>query len=285
MKLLLTGANGQLGRCIQDRLPAGWSIWATDSNELDITNQDAVLSAVKEFQPDAIINAAAYTAVDKAEGEPDLARLVNEVGPENLAIASKINGSLLIHVSTDYVFDGTSSTPYCENDKTGPLGIYGITKLAGEKAVIRENPKSIIIRTAWVFSEYGNNFVKTMLRVGKDRSNLNIVDDQVGCPTYAGDIANTIINLLKIDAPVGIYNYCGDSFISWCGFSKVIFDIAKELNIVDTTPIVNAITSDQYPTPVKRPNFSVLNTSKIEQLGMVPSNWKNALYIVLPKIS
>ncbi|MEB7598147.1 dTDP-4-dehydrorhamnose reductase [Raoultella terrigena] len=285
MKLLLTGANGQLGRCFQDRLPEGWSLWATDSTELDITNKETVLSAVKQYKPDAIINAAAYTAVDKAEDEFELAKLVNEVGPANLAIASKLYGITLVHVSTDYVFDGKSSIPYLESDNTAPLGVYGQTKLAGEIAVLRENPESIIIRTAWVFSEYGNNFVKTMLRVGNERKNLSVVDDQVGCPTYAGDIASVIVNLLKIDPPKGIYNFCGDSSLSWCEFSKVIFDIANELNVIDTIPQVSAITSDQYPTPVKRPSFSVLNTQKIEQLGMEPSNWKSALYKVLPKIS
>lgn len=285
MKLLLTGANGQLGRCFQDRLPEGWKIWATDTTELDITNRTAVLLAVKNFQPDVIINAAAYTAVDKAESDKDIAKLANEYGPENLAIASKINNALLIHVSTDYVFDGSSSIPYLESDLTNPLGVYGETKLAGEKAVQQENSESIIIRTAWVFSEYGHNFVKTMLRVGTEKKSLSVVDDQIGCPTYAGDIADAIISLIKLDAPRGIYNYCGDISVSWCDFSKTIFHIANELGVIANMPHVEGISSDQYPTPVKRPNFSVLNTNKIEQLGIIASNWKNALYTVVPKIS
>lgn len=185
MKVLLTGSKGQLGSCFQDRLPAGWEIWATDSDVLDITDLNAVRVAVTNFQPNIIVNAAAYTAVDKAETEHELATLINKVGPENLAVAANEVGARLVHVSTDYVFDGTASTPYIETDVTNPLGMYGLTKLDGEIAVAAVQPEAIIIRTAWVFSEYGNNFVKTMLRLAKERDTLSIVADQRGCPTYA----------------------------------------------------------------------------------------------------
>ncbi|WP_323635180.1 dTDP-4-dehydrorhamnose reductase [Pectobacterium polaris] len=284
MKVLLTGSNGQLGRCFQDRLPAGWQVWATDTAELDITDYAKVLAAVKECQPDAIVNAAAYTAVDKAESEPELAALVNKTGPENLARAAKEVGARLVHVSTDYVFDGTATVPYVETDKTNPLGVYGQTKLDGEIAVSTVLPDAIIIRTAWVFSEYGNNFVKTMLRLAKDRDELSIVSDQRGCPTYAGDIAQAIIDLLEKEAEAGIYHYCGDNEVAWSDFADAIFSSAKKQGMLANTPVVNAISTDQYPTPAKRPSYSTLNNNKIIQIGITPSDWLKAISLVLSKL-
>ncbi|MFE8117185.1 dTDP-4-dehydrorhamnose reductase [Brenneria goodwinii] len=283
MKILLTGANGQLGRCFQDRLPEGWQVWATDTAELDITDYEKVLVAVKAFQPDSIVNAAAYTAVDKAESEPELAALVNKNGPENLARAAKEIGARLVHVSTDYVFDGTATVPYVETDKTNPLGVYGKTKLDGEIAVSHILPDAIIMRTAWVFSEYGNNFVKTMLRLGKERESLGIVSDQRGCPTYAGDIALAILDLLKLNVSGGIYHFCGDKEVAWHEFAEAIFARAVELGKLDKTPVVSAITTEQYPTPAKRPLYSVLNTMKINKLGIVSSDWCFSLTDVLIK--
>ncbi|UFT95776.1 dTDP-4-dehydrorhamnose reductase [Pectobacterium carotovorum] len=284
MNVLLTGSNGQLGRCFQDRLPAGWQVWATDTAELDITDYSKVLAAVKECQPDAIVNAAAYTAVDKAESEPELAALVNKTGPENLARAAKEVGARLVHVSTDYVFDGTATVPYVETDKTNPLGVYGQTKLDGEIAVSTVLPDAIIIRTAWVFSEYGNNFVKTMLRLAKDRDELSIVSDQRGCPTYAGDIAQAIIDLLKLNAEGGIYHFCGDKEVSWCQFAEATFDTALRLKKLEKDPVVKAITTEQYPTPAARPLYSVLNCGKISELGVVPSDWRQALIVSVAKL-
>ncbi|MCG8706890.1 dTDP-4-dehydrorhamnose reductase [Brenneria sp. 4F2] len=277
MKVLLTGANGQLGRCFQDRLPEGWQVWATDAVELDITKREDVMDAVKNYQPDVIVNAAAYTAVDKAESEPVLAALINETGPENLALAAKEVGARLVHVSTDYVFDGTATRPYVETDPTNPLGVYGKTKLDGENAVSRVLPDAIIIRTAWVFSEYGNNFVKTMLRLAKDRDELGIVADQRGCPTYAGDIAQAIIDLLQKKADGGIYHFCGDEEISWHGFAEVIFSQALKKGTLAKIPQVKPITTEQYPTPASRPAYSSLNCNKIEKLGVKPSNWEQAI--------
>ncbi|MCA6975824.1 dTDP-4-dehydrorhamnose reductase [Pectobacterium carotovorum] len=284
MNVLLTGSNGQLGRCFQDRLPAGWQVWATDTAELDITDYSKVLAAVKEYQPDAIVNAAAYTAVDKAESEPELAALVNKTGPENLARAAKEVGARLVHVSTDYVFDGTATVPYVETDKTNPLGVYGQTKLDGEIAVSTVLPDAIIIRTAWVFSEYGNNFVKTMLRLAKDRDDLSIVSDQRGCPTYAGDIAQAIIDLLEKEAEAGIYHYCGDNEVAWSDFAEVIFSSVKKQGMLANAPVVNAISTDQYPTPAKRPSYSTLNNNKIIQIGITPSDWLKAISLVLSKL-
>lgn len=277
MKILLTGANGQLGRCFQDRLPEGWHVWATDSAELDITNRDAVLAAVREFQPDAIVNAAAYTAVDKAESEPEIAALVNVSGPENLAIGAKDVGARLVHVSTDYVFDGKATVPYLETDATNPLGVYGKTKLDGELAVSKVLPDAMIIRTAWVFSEYGNNFVKTMLRLGKERDNLGIVADQYGCPTYAGDIAASIITLLNSKSEGGLYHYCGNSEVSWFEFAQKIFNFALKNQLITVLPKINPLSTEQYPTPAKRPTYSVLNCNKINSKKVPCSDWLSSL--------
>lgn len=284
MKILLTGANGQLGRCFQDRLPEGWLVWATDTAELNITDYEKVLTAVKAFQPDAIVNAAAYTAVDKAETEPELAALVNKTGPENLALAAREVGARLVHVSTDYVFDGNATVPYVETDKTNPLGVYGKTKLDGEIAVSHALPDAIIIRTAWVFSEYGNNFVKTMLRLAKDRDELGIVADQRGCPTYAGDIAQAIIDLLKQQAEGDIYHYCGDEEVSWAGFAEAIFDTALKLGKLEKVPAVKSITTDQYPTAAKRPIYSTLSCTKVTNKGIYSSSWQSRLVDIIIKL-
>ncbi|MDG0796876.1 dTDP-4-dehydrorhamnose reductase [Pectobacterium punjabense] len=273
MRILLTGANGQLGRCFQDRLPAGWEILATDSNELDITDFVRVEQAVKTFQPDAIVNAAAYTAVDKAESEPELAEKINVTGPENLAIVAHKQGIRLVHVSTDYVFDGNATEPYHEDSVTNPLSVYGKTKLAGEQAVTQAAPEAIIVRTAWVFSEYGNNFVKTMLRLAKERDALSIVADQRGCPTYAGDLAQAIISLLDKNAEGGVYHYCGDKEVSWYEFAEEIFKIASKRNTISSTLTLTAINTEAYPTPAKRPKYSALDCLKIKKLGIIRSNW------------
>ncbi|HBE9080902.1 dTDP-4-dehydrorhamnose reductase [Serratia fonticola] len=284
MKVLLTGSKGQLGCCFQDRLPADWEIWATDSDVLDITDLSAVRAAVADYKPTIIVNAAAYTAVDKAETEHELAALINKVGPENLAVAAKEVGARLVHVSTDYVFDGTASTPYIETDITNPLGVYGLTKLDGEIAVTSIQQEAIIIRTAWVFSEYGNNFVKTMLRLAKDRDMLGIVADQRGCPTYAGDIAQAIITLVQNNAHGGIYHFGGDKEVAWNEFATSIFDIAIEKKALVKIPIVNGIATEQYPTPAVRPKYSVLNCTKIKNQGVLTSNWETALEFVIAKL-
>lgn len=280
MKVLLTGANGQLGRCFQDRLPADWQVWATDAAELDITDEAKVRAAVAEFQPDAIVNAAAYTAVDKAESEPELAERINAVGPANLATVAAQHQIRLVHVSTDYVFDGTASTPYTEESPTNPLSVYGKTKLAGELAVSSAAPDAIIVRTAWVFSEYGNNFVKTMLRLGKERDALSIVGDQRGCPTYAGDLAQAIIALLQQNAAGGIYHYSGDKEVSWYEFAQAIFAVAVDKGLLSKAPVLTPITTEQYPTPAHRPAYSVLMCSKIKKNNIKPSEWKKTLDVV-----
>ncbi len=284
MKVLLTGARGQLGNCFQDRLPAGWEVWATDSNDLDITDLAKVKKAVVDFQPNVIVNAAAYTAVDKAETDYDIAAMINEIGPKNLALAANDIGARLVHVSTDYVFDGEVDTPYIETAKTNPLGVYGKTKLNGEIAVVLIQPEALIIRTAWVFSEYGNNFVKTMLRLAQDRDTLGVVSDQYGCPTYAGDIAQAIIVLLQNKAAGGVYHFCGDEIVTWNKFAVAIFTSALKQGVLAKMPVVNGISTAQYPTPAKRPKYSVLNCGKIMDQGVTLSVWKDRIDEVITAI-
>jgi dTDP-4-dehydrorhamnose reductase len=284
MKVLLTGSKGQLGSCFCDRLPAGWDVLATDSDSLDITDLARVKQVVADYRPDAIVNAAAYTAVDKAETENELAARINEQGPKNLAQAAAEAGCRLIHVSTDYVFDGQAKAPYREADVTNPLGVYGKTKLDGEIAVAGAHPEAIIIRTAWVFSEYGNNFVKTMLRLAKDRDVLGIVADQRGCPTYAGDIAQAIIDLLQHRAEGGVYHFCGDKEVSWSEFAEAIFAAAMAQGLLEKSPQVNGITTEQYPTPAKRPAYSSLDCEKIKTCRIAPSDWQQALKNIMPAL-
>ncbi|AIU87875.1 dTDP-4-dehydrorhamnose reductase [Pectobacterium odoriferum] len=281
MKILLTGADGQLGRCFQDRLPAGWEILATDFAELDITNLKCLEEVVKNFQPDAIVNAAAYTAVDKAESEPELAEKINAMGPENLAIVANKQGIRLVHVSTDYVFDGNATEPYREDSATNPLSVYGKTKLAGEQAVAKASSEAMIVRTAWVFSEYGNNFVKTMLRLAKERDTLSIVNDQRGCPTYAGDLAQAIISLLEKNVEGGVYHYCGNKEVSWYEFAEEIFKVANKKNAISFIPTLSAISSEEYSTPAKRPKYSSLDCIKIKNFNIYPSDWLKKLNTII----
>lgn len=290
MKVLLTGANGQLGRCVQDVFArTDYELVALDRAALDISDAEAVSSAVAKHKPQAIINAAAYTAVDKAEAEPELAAQINTVGPSNLARAADEIGAVLIHISTDYVFDGSANTPYTEEDETSPQSIYGRTKLEGEREVQRRCEKHIIIRTAWVFSEYGNNFVKTMLRLGKEREELNVVSDQVGCPTYAGDIAKLFLDICGLEndgrATYGIYHYCGNEAVSWCDFASEIFRQATAEARYGGAPQVIDITTEHFPTPAKRPPYSIMSTAKLSRdYGLMPSLWKNALKEVFAKL-
>jgi dTDP-4-dehydrorhamnose reductase len=283
LKVVVTGANGQLGYQLAKKLADKVTLLALDRAALDIANDEEVNQTLLAFAPDVIINAAAYTAVDKAEQELDLAKAINETGPENLAkVASKVR-AVLIHVSTDYVFDGKSNSPYLEHDTTNPQSVYGLTKLNGEQAILKYCEKHIILRTSWVFAEHGNNFVKTMLRLAQSRPELGVVADQVGGPTYAGDIAQTIICIMEQlnvenEQRYGLYHYSGMPYVSWYEFARSIFEQAEKQQLVTKAPKVNAITTAQYPTPAKRPAFSMLSCSKIQQAFSVsPSNWQAAL--------
>jgi dTDP-4-dehydrorhamnose reductase len=290
MKWLITGADGQLGRCLQDRLAnkAGHEVKATDAAQLDITDRQAVLDVVSAFAPDVVINAAAYTAVDKAESEAELALKVNAEASGYLAEACEQAGIWFAHVSTDYVFDGSANIAYRETDEVNPCSVYGATKLQGEQKVEAACSRYFILRTAWVFSEYGNNFVKTMLRLGRERDSLNVVADQFGCPTYAGDIADAIILMagkaLKGEVEAGIYHYAGDLAVNWWSFTREIHAQAVSMGKMQASPALTAIPSSAYPTPAKRPEFSVLDCSKISRLGISPSDWRVAIASVLSKL-
>lgn len=284
-KVIITGAAGQVGSLLTLlALESDWQVISVDRKQLDITNQDAVNEFIAEHQADVIINAAAYTAVDKAESEIEVSYLINRDGPRFLAEAAASLDIPLLHISTDYVFAGDKDGLYLETDPVSPLGVYGASKLAGEEAVIAANPKHLILRTAWVFGVHGNNFVKTMLRLGSQRSELGIVADQFGGPTYAGDIAAALLLMAKkaVDTPAdvqwGVYHFAGEPHVSWYDFATVIFEKAVTADVLDKSPRLNALTTDQYPTPAKRPANSRLDCSKIKnQFGIEPSDWQNAL--------
>ncbi|PSW29356.1 dTDP-4-dehydrorhamnose reductase [Photobacterium phosphoreum] len=275
MKVLITGSNGQVGSCLVKQLQSCPEIefLAVDRNELDITSEQEVINTVNDFMPNIIINAAAHTAVDKAENEVELSYAINRDGPKYLAQAAKRVGAAILHISTDYVFAGDKQGLYSESDTVNPQGVYGESKLAGENAVINACPRHIILRTAWVFGEDGNNFVKTMLRLAQQRDSLGIVADQFGGPTYAGDIAAALITIAKNiiakgdgfdSAKYGIYHFSGLPHTSWYGFAQMIFDKAVELNILSKAPMVKGISTGDYPTAAKRPTNSKLDGNKIK---------------------
>ncbi|OYQ41550.1 dTDP-4-dehydrorhamnose reductase [Flavobacterium aurantiibacter] len=265
MKVLVTGANGQLGQCLQELAPQFQNLEFTfcSSHELDITQQSQIEDKFSELRPDFCINAAAYTAVDKAESESDRAFLINETAVGYLALACKKYNTSLIHVSTDFVFDGTKNTPYQETDAVNPLGVYGQSKLAGEQRIQEILESFYIVRTSWVYSDYGHNFKKTMLRLGKERGAVSVVNDQRGCPTHAIDLAQALLAIVNAKnhkaVPYGIYHFCGNNEMTWYSFAIQIFEEA-ELKVA-VTPIP---TSD-FPTPAKRPAYSVLDRSKWDQ--------------------
>lgn len=285
MKILITGANGQVGFCLQKVLSSmPFETIALTREALDIADTSAVNQKVAEIQPQIIINAAAYTAVDKAESEIEKAFAINRDGSRNLAIAAKRNNAAIFHISTDYVFAGDKNTPYTEDDFTEPQGIYGKSKFEGEQEVIQHNEKHIILRTAWVFGEHGNNFVKTMIRLGKTRDQLGVVADQFGGPTYAGDIAVALAKIADIyrtqsKLAWGVYHYAGEPHVNWHQFAEAIFSRADEANLLPKgKPLVKAITTAEYPTPAKRPKNSRLNCQKISQTFNVnSSDWRSAL--------
>lgn len=290
VKVLVTGAAGQVGCELVSLAPTGFEVVAFNSSELDITNAQLVQQIVTEQAPDIIINAAAYTAVDKAESDAERAYAVNEAGVKNLAHAALDLNIPVFHISTDYVFDGISTVPYKENDPVGPTGAYGASKLAGEQALADNGVKYIILRTSWVFGVHGNNFVKTMLRLGKERDTLGVVADQHGCPTSAASIANVLWQLgqkyiAEGELPWGIYHFSNYPVTTWYGFACDIFEQAVELELLKQTPLVNAIESADYPTLAHRPAYSVMDCSKIETLLNVKiPNWQQQLSDLLTQL-
>ncbi|MEZ8481634.1 dTDP-4-dehydrorhamnose reductase [Vibrio splendidus] len=285
MRILITGCHGQVGSSLTEQLAnhENTEVLALDREHLDITNQDAVNAAVAEFKPSIIINAAAHTAVDKAEEEVELSYAINRDGPKYLAQAAQSVSAAILHISTDYVFEGNKAGEYVEANATNPQGVYGKSKLAGEIAVAEACEKHVILRTAWVFGENGKNFVKTMLHLGESRDALNIVGDQFGGPTYAGDIASALIQIAKHitqgeTVDYGVYHYSGLPHVSWFEFADAIFDIAVEQGVIVKKPSLTSIATDQYPTPAKRPSNSRLSTEKITLgFSVKASDWKAAL--------
>lgn len=285
MVVLITGANGQLGQSIQfiaNKYPNIQFVY-TDFQEMDITNIENCQAVFAKHQPHFCINTAAYTAVDKAESEWDKAHLINAVGPENLAKVCKEFDTILIHISTDFIFDGTSKVPYLETDIPNPKSIYGQTKLDGELAIQKNWEKHFIVRTSWVYSQFGANFMKTMLRLASERDTLSVVNDQIGTPTYAVDLAEVLIKIINTENPTpntqrpfGVYNFSNEGVCSWYDFAAAIFH-QKGIQI-DLKPIPTV----SYPTPAKRPAYSVLDKTKIKKVfGVEIKNWKESLTISL----
>lgn len=275
MNILITGCNGQLGNEMQvlEALHPEHTYYNTDVAELDITNREAVCRFVADNGIDGIVNCAAYTAVDKAESNAELCDLLNHVAPGYLAEAVEGRGGWMIQISTDYVFDGTHHTPYVETDAVCPDSVYGRTKLAGEEAVLRVCRRTMIIRTAWLYSTFGNNFVKTMLRLGRERQELGVIFDQIGTPTYARDLAVAIFAAIGQGVTPGIYHFSNEGVISWYDFTKAIHRLAGISSCK-----VRPLHTSEYPTPARRPHYSVLDKTKIKEVyGIEIPYWETSL--------
>ena len=283
-KVLVTASNGQVGYLLSqklEKLKDEFKLYSFDRAALDITSQEHVAEKCDDIQPDIIINCAAHTGVDKAETDIENSFAINEYGPKYLAEQASMHDALLIHISTDYVFDGDKAEPYLETDTPNPQGVYGKSKLAGENAIQNIGCKHVILRTAWVFGEHGNNFVKTMLKLGKAKEELGIIGDQFGGPTYAGDIADTAITIAKQyenTQQSGVYHYSGYPHVSWYQFAKSIFAHASQARISLALKTLNEIPATSFPLPAPRPANSRLDCTKIESsFGITPSNWQSAL--------
>ncbi len=273
--ILITGANGQLGNemRLQAKANEGFAYFFTDKEELDICNEQAVMEYVTGHEIDIIVNCAAYTAVDKAEDNAVLCDLLNHLAPGYLAKAVQSRGGCLIQVSTDYVFDGTSHVPYREDQPTCPNSVYGTTKLAGEREAMKYCPNTMIIRTAWLYSTFGNNFVKTMIRLGREKEALGVIFDQIGTPTYARDLAGAIYAALNRGIVPGVYHFSDEGVCSWYDFTKMIHHLAGI-----TTCKVRPLHTDEYPTRASRPHYSVLDKTKIKQTyGIEIPYWIDSL--------
>ncbi len=285
--IIISGKNGQLGSELQDAAIkfAQFHCHFFARDELNIENKEALEDIFKKYKPEYFINAAAYTWVDKAETDQEKAYLINAVSPGIIAEICKRNNAKLFQISTDYVFDGKATQPYEEDNETKPINYYGFSKWMGEQVALANNPETIVIRTSWVYSIYGNNFVKTMLRLMKERTSINVVNDQIGAPTYAKDLAELILQIIESSNrsvntfKPGIYHFSNEGIISWFDFANAIKEI-KNLNCT-----INPITTEQYPTPAKRPGYSVMNKNKIQatfKINIKP--WKQSLEECLDKL-
>ena len=290
MKILLVGSRGQLGwELLSATKECGLDCEGLDTPRFDLSDKEAVEGTVKGEKFSLVVNAAAYTAVDKAESERDQALAVNAEGPRYLALACAKNNIPLIHISTDYVFDGSKETAYTESDPISPIGAYGESKAAGEAAVRSNLNKHIILRTSWLYSTHGNNFVKTILRLAAEREELRVVADQYGCPTYAADLAAAILHIAAQirtarAIPWGIYHFCGKGVTTWHGFAEKICQIGSK-HMPLKVKAIKPISTEEYPTPAKRPHYSVLDCSKIERfLGVRTRPWPESLVEMLARM-
>ncbi|MCL6618369.1 dTDP-4-dehydrorhamnose reductase [Thermomonas hydrothermalis] len=285
MKVLLLGGSGQLGRALRDQLPAlGTLVVASRTGaDADVAANfdapDGLTDLVMHIAPDVVVNAAAYTAVDQAEREPDVAFRVNALGPAALAHGCAASGSLLLHYSTDYVFDGKAGRPLCETDRPAPLNVYGASKLAGEQAIAGSGARHVILRTAWVYAAHGHNFLRTMLRLAGTQDTLRVVADQIGTPTPAAWLAQATIAILEQGSSAsGVWHCVASGQTSWHGFAEAIMDEALAAGLLARRPQVLPITTADYPTPARRPAYSVLDTSKLQRdFGLTPPDWREGL--------
>lgn len=287
MRVLVFGGDGQLGQEFR-RLGGrdGHQVIALTKSQADITRPAVALAAVRDAGAEAVVNAAAYTAVDRAENEPELAFSVNRDGARHVAAACAEQGLPMVHISTDYVFDGTKQGAYAADDPVAPMGVYGASKEAGERAVRDAHDRHVILRTSWVFGAYGHNFVKTMLRLGAEREELGVVGDQLGCPTPAPDLAAAVLDILPLlgKGRWGTYHYCGAGRTSWHGFAKQIFELREAITGAPP-PRLRAIATAEYPTPAARPANSELDCSGFAAaFGFAPRSWKPGLAEVLDQL-
>jgi dTDP-4-dehydrorhamnose reductase len=281
MKVLIIGKSGQLASELIDTKPAGFEVLALGREDIEILTIDSISEQVTKFNPEIVLNASAYTAVDKAETDSDAAYAINFSAVENIAKVCKSNNIRLIHVSTDFVFDGQKNTAYSTSDKTNPISVYGDSKLAGEKAIREYHPDdSTIVRTSWLYSKHGNNFVKTMLRLMSEKEALSVVADQIGCPTYAKELACFIWKLASQEEIKPLYNWSDLGVASWYDFAVAIQDIAIECDILNKRIPIKTISTQEYPTPAKRPQFSLLDS--IESHQIYPANhWREQLKVMM----
>ncbi|MFA7383639.1 MAG: dTDP-4-dehydrorhamnose reductase [Desulfurivibrionaceae bacterium] len=282
MRVLLAGGSGQLGRELQRCKPADIELLSLGSQELDLREAEAVAARVRGFRPQVVINAAAYTAVDRAENEPEAAFAVNGQGAANLAQAARMVGAYYLQVSTDFVFDGAQSRPYLPTDRTNPLGIYGASKLAGEQLALAAYPEGVaVVRTAWLYSVFGNNFVVTMLRLMGERDSLGVVTDQVGTPTWAHGLAEALWQMAVLQ-PNGILHWTDAGVASWYDFAVAIQEEAVDLRLLEREIPIHPLSTADYPTPARRPPYSVLDkTATWATLGIKPVHWRKALRLML----
>jgi dTDP-4-dehydrorhamnose reductase len=281
-KIVVTGSNGQLGSELKELVSSfpQFQFIFLNREELSIADKQGVENFFRKYQSSYLVNCAAYTAVDKAESEKELANEINGTAVGILASVCKQYGTKFIHISTDYVFNGTASTPIKETDKVDPVNAYGASKLMGEELALHNNPESIIIRTSWVYSFYGRNFVKTMMRLMNEKESIGVVSDQVGSPTYAADLAEAIMQIIVLDKwQPGIYNYSNVGVISW-------FDFANEIKkLIGASCVINSLTTEQFPTPAKRPRYSALDKAKIQQAFSIQlKDWKDSLKVCVDRL-